>query len=407
MKEEMVGQNNPASRKILHVDMDAFFVSAELCRNPGLKGRPVLVGAPGKRGVVAAASYEARVFGIYSAMPSVVAKRLCPEAVFLPSDHSYYAEVSRRVMAIFQRFTPLIEAIGLDEAFLDVSGSVGVVGGSEIQADEIRRMVEEEEGLVCSVGVATNKFLAKLASEDAKPQVIGRSVLFGKGVRVVRPSEVEEFLAPLHVSRIWGIGPRTTEQLEGLGISTIGKLAEVSEHVLSGIFGEALGKHMGALARGIDNRTVKAEKVLKSVSQEQTFEIDLTEFLELRRRLSQQAHRVASRLRSERLFARTVTLKIRFSDFTTISRSHSVVVPIDTATEILEITERLLSVLNLKDGVRLLGIAATGLEDSSVRQLEFSNQRRDNDRLIEEAMDSIRERFGVSSVSLGGVTEER
>ena len=381
--------------------MDAFFASVELVRRPELRGQPVLVGGTGERGVVAAASYEARVYGIHSAMSSVVARRLCPDAVFLPGDHAHYGEVSRRVMAIFRRFTPLVEPLSLDEAFLDVSGSVALLGTPVEQAAEIRRLVNTEEGLGCSVGVAPNKYLAKLASEQAKPRVGERGPEAGVGVLEVRPEEVEGFLEQLPVSAIWGVGPRTDERLQRLGVRTVGKLAEVPEHTLVELFGEVLGRHLWRLARGIDERPVDPEQSVKSVSHEETFPVDLISRGDLRRELVRQSDAVAGRLRAGGIAGRTVTLKVRFADFTTVTRSHTRVDPTDVAAEILETADELLAGLDPTPGVRLLGVGVSGLRDASVRQLRFEDLDTRTQRQAERTIDEIRKRFGKEIIGPG------
>ena len=386
---------------ILHVDMDAFFASVELVRRPELRGRPVLVGGTGERGVVAAASYEARVYGIHSAMSSVVARRLCPDAVFLPGDHAHYGEVSRRVMAIFRRFTPLVEPLSLDEAFLDVSGSVALLGTPLEQATEIRRIVSTEEGLGCSVGVAPNKYLAKLASEQAKPRVGERGPEAGVGVLVVRSGEVGGFLERLPVSAIWGVGPRTDERLQRLGIRTVGKLAEVPEHTLVELFGEVLGRHLWRLARGIDDRPVDPAQSVKSVSHEETFAVDRTGREDLHHELVRQSNAVAGRLRAGGIAGRTVTLKVRFVDFTTVTRSHTRVDPTDVAAEIVETAGELLDGLDPTPGVRLLGVGVSGLQDASVRQLRFEDLDTRTRRQAERTVDEIRKRFGKEIIGPG------
>ena len=308
---------------ILHVDMDAFFVSVELVRRPELRGLPVVVGGDGERGVVAAASYEARAYGVRSAMPSTRARRLCPDVVFLPGDHRHYGEVSRRVMLIFRRYTPLVEPLSLDEAFLDVSGVVRLHGPPTEVAAAIRSDVLAEEGLGCSVGIAANKFLAKLASAQAKPTAGTDGPAPGRGVQVVPADGIREFLDPLPVEAIWGVGPRTLERLQRLGVRTVAELRAVPEPTLVSSLGRAAGAQFWRLARGIDERRVDPAQSVRSIGHEETFSRDLTEPGDLRRELIRMVDAVGRRLREAGVAGRTVTVKVRFPDFTTVSRSQT------------------------------------------------------------------------------------
>ena len=383
---------------ILHVDMDAFFVSVEVVRRPELRGLPVVVGGEGARSVVAAASYEARVYGIHSAMPSTRARRLCPDLVFLPGDHRHYGEVSRRVMAIFRRYTPLVEPLSLDEAFLDVAGA-GRLHGSPVQvADAIRRDVLEEEGLGCSVGIAANKFLAKLASAQAKPTVGSGAPVPGSGVLVVPADGAREFLDPLPVGAIWGVGPRTLERLQRLGVQTVAELRAVPEATLVSSFGRAAGAQFWRLSRGLDGRRVDPDQSVRSIGHEETFARDLTQPDDVRRELVRMVDAVGRRLREAGVAGRTVTLKVRFPDFTTITRSQTLPDATDLVVEILEVATGLIGAVDTSPGIRLLGVSLSGLRDSSVRQLSFEDLADPGWREAERAVELIRGRFGVGSI---------
>src|SRR4051794_25511031 len=284
--------------------MDAFFVSVELLRRPELRGRPVIVGGTGDRGVVAAASYEARHYGIHSAMPSTRARRLCPSAVFLPGDHAHYGEVSARVMTIFGSFTPLVEPISLDEAFLDVTGAHRLHGDAATIAAAIRQRVLDEEGLTCSVGVAPNKFLAKLASEAAKPRVARTGPVAGIGVKVIEPGEELAFLQPLPVQALWGVGPKTLEKLLSRGIRTVGELSGMQEDDAALLLGDANGRHLHRLPRAVDARPVVPDLQPKSIGHEETFATDHRRIETLEREAVRMADAVAQRLRNHRLSGR-------------------------------------------------------------------------------------------------------
>ena len=383
---------------ILHVDMDAFFVSVELVRRPELRGLPVVVGGDGERGVVAAASYEARAYGVRSAMPSTRARRLCPDVVFLPGDHRHYGEVSRRVMLIFRRYTPVVEPLSLDEAFLDVSGVARLHGPPTEVAAAIRSGVLAEEGLGCSVGIAANKFLAKMASAQAKPTAGTDGPAPGRGVQVVPADGIREFLDPLPVEAIWGVGPRTLERLQRLGVRTVAELRAVPEPTLVSSFGRAAGAQFWCLARGIDERRVDPAQSVRSIGHEETFSRDLTEPGDLRRELIRMVDAVGRRLREAGVAGRTVTVKVRFPDFTTVSRSQTLPDATDLVVEILEVATGLMESLDTTSGIRLLGVSLSGLRDGSVRQLRFEDLGDPGWLEAEQAVDRIRDRFGVGSI---------
>ncbi|MCU1455862.1 MAG: dinB [Acidimicrobiales bacterium] len=383
---------------ILHVDMDAFFVSVELLRRPELRGHPVVVGGTGDRGVVAAASYEARAYGIHSAMPSTRARRQCPHAVFLPGDHAHYGEVSARVMEIFRSYTPLVEPISLDEAFLDVRAARRLHGSGVEIAHELRQQVADHEGLTCSVGVAPVKFLAKLASEAAKPHASLEGTRAGHGVVVIEVGHELAFLHPLPVQALWGVGPATLTRLERLGVRTVGDLAEMPLDTVIGTLGAASGRHLHALAHGIDPRAVVPDQAPKSIGHEETFARDHHHAADLQRELLRMADAVASRLRRHHLAGRTVTLKVRFGDFRTITRSSTLPGPVDSSNTIGRAARTLLDGVDPAPGVRLLGVSVSQLVDGGTRQLRLDEADGPDWDGAEQAVDAIRARFGASAV---------
>jgi DNA polymerase-4 len=384
-------------RTVLHVDMDAFFVSVELRRRPELVGRPVVVGGTGPRGVVAAASYEARRFGVHSALPSAVAVRRCPDAVFLPGDHALYGEVSAQVRQIFDRYTPLVEPLSLDEAFLDVTGSVRLFGPGPAIAASIRRDVEDELALRCSVGVAPNKFLAKLASVEAKPRPTLSAVEPGPGVVVVEAGRERDFLDPLPVERLWGVGPRTLDKLHRIGIRRVVDFAAVDPSVLATALGPGSARHLLALSRGVDDRAVEPEREVKSIGHEETFASDCVDGDEARSHVVRLADAVATRLRRSGVGGRTLSLKLRFSDgFHTITRSTTHHEPVDQAHVIVELLGPILEGIDVSPGVRLLGVSASNLAPVH-HQMSFDEAEAEHGAR-EHALDRIRARFGPDAI---------
>ena len=387
-------------RVILHVDMDAFFVSVELLRRPELRGLPVVVGGTGRRGVVAAASYEARQFGVFSAMPSMRARRLCPSAVFLPGDYDAYAAASTEVFEIFRSFTPHVESISLDEAFLDVTGSVRLFGEPRQLAERIREEVAERTHLTCSVGIAANMFLAKMASVEAKPRAGADGIDPGAGIFEVRPGSEIDYLHPLPVRRLWGVGPATHERLGRLGVGTIGDLAGVSPIALRGAVGPAAATRLLELASGLDDRRVDSARPVKSVSHEETFAHDLHGRDDLRTELARLADGVASRLRADGLAARTISLKIRDATFTTITRTRTLSRPVDSATAIAETVYALLDTAPPAGGVRLLGVTASKFTEPA-EQLQLEGLADEPTTLWSDAsraIDRVRSRFGGTAI---------
>jgi len=376
---------------ILHVDMDAFYASVEIRDRPDLAGQPVIVGSPSGRSVVLSASYEARTFGVRSAMPAVRARRLCPQAIFIPPRRSVYSEVSRRVMAVFRSVTPMVEPLALDEAFLDVSGALRRLGSPASIGAAIRRQIEADHGITCSVGVAPRKFVAKIASVRCKPD----------GLLVVPRDGVLEFLHPLPVSALWGVGERTGQTLARLGLATVGDIAHTPLATLQHHLGTAAGSHLAALAWGQDRRAVTPHAPDKSIGAEETFAADITDPDVVRRELLRLSERTARALREAGCVARTVTVKLRLANFTTLTRSRTLPEPTDLARTIYATACALweASGLDRQARLRLAGVRATGLVPASAAatQLAFGD-RPTGWREAEQAMDRIARRFGTGTV---------
>ncbi|SCG63218.1 DNA polymerase IV [Micromonospora inositola] len=383
---------------ILHVDMDAFFASVEVRRRPELRGRPVVVGGIGPRGVVSSASYEARRYGVRSAMPTARARALCPHAVYLPPDFTQYTAASRAVMRIFRDVTPLVEPLSLDEAFLDVAGARRLFGSPAEIARLIRRRVAEEQRLSCSVGVAPSKYVAKLGSTRAKPD----------GLLVVPAARVLDFLHPLPVSALWGVGERSAEALRRLGLTTVGDLAEAPLGLLRRAVGEASATGLHELAWGRDPRRVSPEHVEKSIGAEVTFDVDVVDPTEIRRALLALAEKVGARLRGAGQVGRTVSLKVRLADFRTVNRSRTLGVPTDTAREMFDTAWALWTALDPGEPIRLVGVRVEGLAAAgeTPRQLTLGAPER-GWREAEAAADAAAARFGRSVIGPASLLGKR
>ena len=373
---------------MLHVDMDAFYASVEIRERPELRERPVVVGGTGGRGVVSSANYIARTFGVRSAMPTAHARRLCPKAVFLPPTFGLYQEVSAGVMAIFRDVTPLVEPLSLDEAFLDVSGALRRMRASPAAiAEQVRARVEAVHGITCSVGVAATKFVAKLASGLCKPD----------GMLVVPRDEVLAFLHPLPVSALWGVGKKSAEKLAAVGLNRIGDVAATPLPRLRRTLGVAAAEHLHALANGHDDRVVEPESVEKSVGAEETFEVDHTDRGVLKHELLRLSERTATTLRRRGLRGRTVSIKVRFGDFTTITRSRTLPVATDVTQEIYRTACRLLDEQTPPGAVRLIGVRMEQLGDEGTEQLFLDAPER-GWRHADQAADQARAKFGGAAV---------
>jgi len=376
------------TKKIIHVDLDAFFASVEQIDNPRLKGKPVIVGGNTRRGVVSAASYEARKFGIHSAQPISKARKLCPQGVFLPVRMKRYKEISDKMFKILSSYTPKIEPLSIDEAFLDVTACEKLFGKPENIAEKIQQRIKKEIGLSCSVGVAPNKFLAKIASDMKKPN----------GMVVIKEEEKENFLSNLAVGKIWGVGKVTEQKLQKMGIFKVKELRRLSLSKLSKIFGK-MGVRLYNLSRGIDESPVISERKIKSLSSEITFPDDVSEKKILEKTLYTLSNNVAKRLKNENIWARSIQLKIRFSDFTTITRSHTY----DEVTNLTQIiwqrTKKLLhKKVNLSSKkIRLVGVTAFNL--TKQRQMQLIPQEKIEK--LEEATEKIKEKFGVRGIRKG------
>ena len=374
---------------ILHVDMDAFYASVELVTRPELRGKPVIVGG-GQRGEVLSATYEARAMGVHSAMPMSRARRVAPDAIVIEPHHERYAEVSAGVMAIFSSITPLVEPLSLDEAFLDVSGALRRLGSPTSIAELIRARVYDEQRITCSVGVAPTKFIAKLGSTQAKPD----------GLLVIPADQVVAFLHPLPVAALWGVGERTEERLVSLGLRTVGDIAHTPVDTLVRALGQAAGQRLHDLAWGRDDRDVVPDAAEKSIGNEETFARDIDDPEIIAREILRLAQKVAARARRHGIRGRTVVLKVRFADFTTITRSRTLDAPTDVGQVVYDTAVDLYAALRLQRArIRLVGVRLEGLVDleGSAEQLLFDDGLTASPidrRAAEVAADRLRDRFG-------------
>jgi|UniRef100_UPI00404B4D3D DNA polymerase IV len=375
---------------ILHVDMDAFYASVAELDHPEYKGKALVVGA-GARGVVLSANYEARKFGIRAAMPVGRAKRMAPHAIFIAPEHHRYSEISERVMAIFHSYTPLVEPISLDEAFLDVTGSQKLFGTGREIAAKIREQVEKEEGITCSVGLAQSKFIAKLASQHCKPN----------GMLEIKSDRILEFLHPLPVRAIWGVGPKTAESLERLGLHTVSDIAHTPRATLIRALGESTGASLYELAWGRDYRDVIPDEPEKSIGNEETFSEDLDNPEEILREFLRMTEKATARLRERSLFAKTISIKIKFADFSSLTRSKTVPIAIDNTHDTYEAVKALYLALR-NDGarIRLVGVSLSQLQEGAPVQLELGARER-GWREADTAIDRAQARFGRGSVRPG------
>ena len=376
-------------RWIMHIDMDAFFASVEQLDNPELKGKPLIVGGQSCRGVVSTCSYEARKFGVHSAMPMVEARRLCPHAEFLPGRMWRYEEVSREIMRIFHEEAPLVEQLSIDEAFLDVSGMERLCKDVRNVGWRIKERIKNEIGLTCSVGLAPNKFLAKMASDLQKPD----------GFTVITHEEARSFIAPLPVTKIFGIGGAAKQMLAQFGIATIGQLANADRSILQKVFGKNADK-VQHLAMGLDDRPVIPETAPKSIGRETTFEKDLYTFEDCKAAILELSGQAGFRLRNKGYSGRTVTLKVKFKDFKVITRSISSEGDISCDEEIFSLAVKLLKDVAYENGVRLLGVTVSNLQDGSCGSLCFE----ENTKLLQRnaAVDNLKKRFGENIIARGG-----
>ena len=385
---ELSGDDSESN--ILHVDMDAFFASVELRDRPELKGLPVVVGHSGGRGVVTSATYEARKFGIHAAMSMTEALRRCPKAIFIEPNHEKYSEVSEKLQEIYLSFTPLVEPLSVDEAFLDVSGSRKLLGTPIEIGKKLREKVFQEENITCSVGIAPTKFIAKLASTRAKPD----------GLIVVSPKEVIDFLHPLPVGALWGVGGKTEEVLKRLGLFKVSDIAHLSLKTLKRALGDGIAEHLYELSWGKDERSVETNEPEKSLGNEETFSKDLDQAEDILREVLRLSEKVAARLRQAGLLGRTITLKVRFSNFSTITRSKTLLDPTDVAKEIYEVAKSLFEGLKLDQvRVRLVGVRIEKLveEEQANRQLLLGENEK-GWREIDKASDKANARFGDEAI---------
>ena len=379
-------------RVVLHLDMDAFYAAVEVREDPSLAGKPVVIGHPGKRGVVATCSYEARVFGLRSAMPSVVAARLCPVAIWLPVRMSLYVEVSQRIRTLLDEEAPVVEPLSIDEAFLDLTGWAADLDAGAAIARRLKARIREQERLTASVGVAPNKFLAKLASDLEKPD----------GLVVLPKEDVPKRLWPLPVERLWGVGPKGADRLKLGGLRTIGDVARTPEDAIASLVGASMARHVAALARGDDDRRIEHDRRSRSISEERTYTEDLRDPRTLDRELLARAEGVARELRREGIVARTVHLKVRTGDFTTWTRAHTLREPTDLTEAIVGAARELFASRVRLDGkgVRLLGVGVSGIAPSASRRASlFPDAAQVKAGKLARVEDAVRNKLGEAAMT--------
>lgn len=389
----------PQLRPILHVDLDAFFASIEERDQPELRGQPVIIGGrPDQRGVVSTCSYAARKYGVHSAMALTEAYRRCPNGIFLPGDMSKYKTASRQVFDIFRRFTPLVEPISIDEAFLDLSGCTNLFGDPVTIARKIKELIKQEVGITASAGLAHNKFLAKIASELQKPD----------GLVWIKHDEIERVLHPLPISRLWGVGPKTADKLSTLGIKTIGDLASIDAQLLARAVGQGQAHHLHHLAAGEDDRPVENDTEIKSMGHEHTFTTDSYDLEEVLTVLLHLAEKVGRRLRLAGMFGRTIALKLRYYDFTTLTRHTSLQEPTNLDQIIYQTGKELLLKNYSGQPVRLIGISLQNLGHTTMQQLSFLETKAEQEKQekVTQAMDAIKNRYGEQSITYAKVKEK-
>lgn len=374
--------------EIMHIDMDAFFAAVEQLDNPILRGKPVIVGGLGQRGVVSTASYEARKYGIHSAMSMVEARRLCPEGIFVQGRHKRYGEISRKIFEIFTTYTPIVEKVSIDEAFLDIRGCHRLFGDSVTIGKKIKQEIKEKIGLTASVGLAPNKFLAKLASDMDKPD----------GFFIIEENRINEILEPLPVNKIWGVGKKTAAILKNRGITTIGQLKKLSSSELEAIFGKT-GTQLYYLSRGIDNRSVSQDDEMKSISHEETFSQDLVDKELIYNGLLEMAERVSRRMRKNGYKGNTIFIKLRYGDFTTLTRRTTLPGAINDTDSIYQTARDLLDRNKLlRKPIRLLGVGVSNLKEYEGTQLSLFSDKITREELT-RTIDQIKDRFGDGSIT--------
>ncbi|WP_196593700.1 DNA polymerase IV [Pectinatus sottacetonis] len=381
-------------RYVMHVDMDAFFASVEQVDNPELKGKPVIVGGNKERGVVSTASYEARKYGVHSAMSSVKAHKLCPQGIFLPVRHERYHEISQQIFLLFQEFSPIVEPLSIDEAFLDITGMEGIYGNLKKYAADLKQRILAQTGIYASVGIAPNKFLAKIASDLDKPD----------GLVIIDHGQEKNFIANLPITKLWGVGSKTADKLYNMGCSKVKNILQVDRQLLKNTFGEKTAVHLWQLANGIDEREVKTGREVKSIGNEQTFDEDIVERSIINKKFLELAEKVGWRLRQKKVKAKTISIKVRTDSFITYTRSVTLSKSTNFDETLYHAAQRLFAGLSFKGRIRLLGLTGSNLSAFEEQSLFVNDEKKDQ---LYKTIDQIKKRFGINSITKAQLLEEK